>query len=244
MEQEKIRLQKVFTDHQIMSRRAAEREIAAGNVRVNGRVAEIGQKVDPRRDKITLGGKPIRLAASTRHTYIMLNKPAGYVTTMADEKGRKCVTDLLEGLDERVYPVGRLDMYSDGLLLLTNDGALANALTHPRHHVPKIYHVRIEGGVTDEQIMLLSSPLEIDGYRIQPVRTELIDVEERGAVLKMTLYEGRNRQIRKMCELAGLKIRRLSRKAIGDINIGKLKVGEWKHLSRAQVDYLKNAVKE
>lgn len=236
---EEIRLQKYFTLCGIMSRRAAEAEIEAGKVKVNGVVAELGQKVLPREDEVTWNGKKIEYNECTEFTYVLLNKPRGYVTTSKDEKGRKCVTDLVKGLGVRLYPVGRLDMDSCGLLLLTNDGELANKLTHPRHEIPKIYEVSVKAKPSKEQMEILQSPLVIDGYRILPVKTELITKGESYA-LRMTLFEGRNRQIRKMCEIAGVKISVLSRVAIGKIRLGDLDLGKWRHLTKDEVNYLKN----
>lgn len=236
---EEIRLQKYFTDCGIMSRRAAEKEIADGKVKVNGVVAELGQKIDPEVDEVTYLGKPIKPRQNARSVCIMLNKPRGYVTTMSDEKGRRTVRELVSSLDRRVYPVGRLDMDSDGLLLMTDDGELANMLTHPKHQIPKIYHVTVLGKVDGAVIEALGQPMDIDGYTILPVRTELLAYEGTKSVLRMELYEGRNRQIRKMCESQGLKITRLTRIAIGEIGLGELKIGHWRHLSKEEIDYLK-----
>ena len=208
---EGIRLQKYFSDCSVMSRRAAEEKIKQGLVRVNGAVAELGQKIDPERDVVEYDGKRI-LPTADEKIYVLLNKPRGFVTTLSDEKGRKTVTDLLTGVSARVYPVGRLDMDSDGLLLLTNDGELTNKLTHPRHEIPKIYRVTVKEKATDELISRLCKPMIIDGYKILPVTTTRVSREP--DVLQMTLYEGRNRQIRKMCEQVGLSISRLCRVAI------------------------------
>ncbi len=234
---EKIRLQKFFTDAGIMSRRASEKEIADGRVRVNGIVACVGDKVDPELDVVEYKGHVIPYRKG-EFTYIMLNKPVGCVTTSDDEKGRKNVLELVSSLGKRVYPVGRLDMNSDGLLLLTDDGELANKLTHPRHNIPKIYRVNVTKVPTEEQLAILRSPLVLDGYRIQPVKTEVISQGE-GALLEMTLFEGRNRQIRRMCEAAGLKISRLTRVAIGELQLGDLPAGKWRHLTEDEVEYLK-----
>ncbi len=220
-----------------MSRRAAEKEIAGGRVRVNGITAQVGDKVDPELDVVEYKGKVISYRKG-EFTYIMLNKPVGCVTTADDEKGRKNVVELVSALGKRVYPVGRLDMNSDGLLLLTDDGELANRLTHPRHNIPKIYWVNVTKVPTEEQLAILRSPLVLDGYRIQPVKTEIVSLNE-GAMLEMTLFEGRNRQIRRMCEAAGLKISRLTRVAIGELKLGDLPAGKWRHLTENEVEYLK-----
>lgn len=234
-----IRLQKFMADCGIMSRRAAEEEIKNGNISVNGHVATPGMKVDVKNDVVTYRGKRIRYERR-EYTYIMLNKPRGYLCSTSDDRGRKCVTDLLTGVDARVYPVGRLDLISEGILLLTDDGELKNRLTHPSGEIGKVYRVKVAGKVSDEQLEILSSPLDIDGYIIKPVTVAVSGEDESGTVLKMTLFEGRNRQIRKMCEQLGLSVTSLKRIAIGTITLGNLKSGTWKRLSRAQIDYLKN----
>lgn len=232
-----IKLQKYFSDCGILSRRAAEEEIKQGKVTVNGERAFLGMRIFPDVDVVVYKGARV-LAQSKEKLYILLNKPRGIVTTLSDEKGRPTVLSLISGLGARVYPVGRLDIDSDGLLLLTNDGALTNKLTHPRHKIPKIYNVTVKGEVTEGALTLLSSPLVIDGYKIQPVEVEIIKKEPSQTILKMTLYEGRNRQIRKMCALADLKITRLTRVALGNIALGSLEVGKWRFLTQSETDYL------
>ncbi len=235
---EEIRLQKYISDCGVMSRRAAEKEIAAGRIFVNGQPAEIGQKIDPERDEVTYHGKKIA-RQKKNYTYLMLNKPVGYVTTLSDEENRPCVYDLVKNAGERVYPVGRLDMYSEGLLLMTSDGKLANRLTHPRHRIPKIYIVKVKGEIAPDKLAFLNRAMTLDDYRIEPVKTEVMSRKEGMTSLKMTLFEGRNRQIRKMCEKADLKIVSLKRIAIGNLNLGNLKPGEWRRLTEAQIKYLK-----
>ena len=232
-----IKIQKFFTDNGIMSRRAAEEEIKKGRVSVNGKPAEIGMRIDPETDVVKYLGKEIKPRA-TENVYILLNKPRGIVTTMSDEKGRTSVSALVSGVGARVYPVGRLDMDSDGLLILTNDGELTNILTHPRHTIPKIYEVTVSGEPSDSALAILRSALVIDGYEILPVRVDVVSRGKSETVLKMTLFEGRNRQIRKMCDAADLKIKRLSRVAIGDISLGDLAPGKWRHLSENEVAML------
>ena len=236
---EEIKIQKFFTDSGIMSRRAAEEEIKNGNVKVNGEIATIGMRIDPEKDIVTYREKQIK-PRRDENVYVMLNKPRGFVTTMSDEQNRRSVADLISEVGARVYPVGRLDMDSDGLLLLTNDGALTNKLTHPRHEIPKIYRVTVSGGVSAEQLAILRAPMIIDGYEILPVKTEVISKNGSQAILEMTLYEGRNRQIRKMCDAASLKIKRLCRIAIGDLSLGELPVGKWRYLTDDEIAYLKN----
>ncbi len=235
-----VRLQKYFTDCGVMSRRAAEEQIRAGKVKVNGSIATLGMSVEAGVDKVEYGGKII-LPQCDERVCIMLNKPRGFVTTMSDEKDRRNVSMLVADLGLRVYPIGRLDMDSDGLLLLTNDGALANKLTHPRHTIPKIYRVSVKGIPSPDAMRTLSARLVLDGYRIQPVKTELVaraGTPDGTSVLEMTLYEGRNRQIRKMCDIAGLKITRLCRIAIGSIKLGALPEGKWRRLSKKEIAYL------
>jgi len=242
---DKIRLQKYFTDCGVMSRRAAEAEIMLGNVTVNGITASVGDKIDPENDIVEWNGRIVKSGALHR-TYIMLNKPLGFITTMADEKSRKTAAELVVDVGTRVYPVGRLDMYSEGLLLFTDDGELANKLTHPSHRIPKIYLVKVKGNVTEEQYTTLTSPMELDGYDLKPIDVRVI---KKGAVdsdgneystLKITLYEGRNRQIRRMCEKSNIVVMRLKRVAIGDVKIGKLESGQWRYLTEDEINYLKN----
>lgn len=233
-----VKLQKYFSDCGIMSRRAAEEEISRGRVLVNGKIATLGLRIDPTVDEVVYNGKKV-LLQTAKKTYIILNKPRGIVTTLSDEKGRPTVLTLLRGLDVRVYPVGRLDMDSDGLLLLTDDGELTNRLTHPRHEIPKIYHVEIKGEVDEKALALLSSPLTIDGYKILPVKVTIIKKSPSSTTLEMTLFEGRNRQIRKMCAISELKITRLTRVAIGNISLGSLEPGKWRFLEDFEIEYLK-----
>lgn len=240
---EKVRLQKFIADAGLMSRRAAEAEIELGNFSVNGHMATLGTKIDPKNDTVAYKGKRIK-AEKKEHTYIVMNKPRGYLSTTTDDRGRKCVTDLLDGVSARVYPVGRLDMISEGMLLLTDDGELKNRLTHPKHTIPKIYRVKVAGPVSEGQYEILTSELEIDGYKILPVEVTITGEDESGTVMKMTLYEGRNRQIRKMCEAAGLTVKRLSRVSIGNLKLDNLPVGKWRHLTEEEVDYLYKATKE
>ena len=226
-----------------MSRRAAEEEIKNGNVAINGHVAELGMKVDPRNDVISYRGKRIRYEKK-EYTYIMMNKPRGYLCSTTDDRGRKCVTDLLDGVNARVYPVGRLDLVSEGILLLTDDGELKNRLTHPKHTIGKVYRVKVAEKVSNEQMEILTSELVIDGYKIQPVTVTVSGEDETGTVLKMTLFEGRNRQIRKMCEAANLTVKRLSRISIGNLKLDGLPVGKWRYLEQHEIDYLYKATKE
>ena len=245
MEKELVRLQKYMSDAGVMSRRAAEKEIEGGKISVNGEPAVIGQKIDPEKDEVRYDGRRIYLPDNTeKKTYILLNKPRGFVTTMKDELDRKCVAALVEDVGCRVYPVGRLDKVSEGMLILTNDGDFANYMMHPSHEVPKYYNVRIEGAVTEEQLKALSSPMELDGYDIRPVNVTVIAKDDEHSTLQMELFEGRNRQIRKMCEQVGLQIIRLKRVAIGDIPLGNLRTGKWRYLTAAELTSLMPELEE
>lgn len=235
---DKIKLQKYFTDCGVLSRRAAEDEIRAGKVKVNGSVASIGDRIDPERDIVEYRSRRVVPQRSHEHVYIALNKPRGIVTSMHDEKGRPCVGDLVS-CGVRVYPVGRLDLNSQGLLIMTNDGELTNRLTHPRHSIPKIYELDVVGPVSAEQLGILNSSMTLDGYVLLPVKTELLHSNDRFTTLRMTLYEGRNRQIRRMCEQVGLKVARLNRVAIGEVLLGDLPIGKWRYLTLSEIQKLK-----
>ena len=236
---EKIRLQKYFTECGIMSRRAAEAEIESGKVTVNGKVALLGDKIDPAADIVMYKGKILEYPLG-EHIYIMLHKPRGYLTSMTDDRGRKCVSELVADVGARVYPIGRLDLNSEGLLRLTDDGELANILTHPKHSVGKIYNVSFRGEIDDNKLKALREPMIIDGYKTKGAEVELTEKHEGGGKLKITLHEGRNRQIRKMCEQVRLHVSRLCRVQIGEIRLGGLALGKWKFLDKAQVRYLKS----
>jgi 23S rRNA pseudouridine2605 synthase len=233
------RLQKLLAERGIASRRKAEELIEQGKVKVNGRVAHIGDKADPRRDVILVAGK--RLAKAEEPTYILLNKPRGFVTTMQDEMGRKCVAELVKGLGVRVYPVGRLDRDSEGMLLMTNDGDFANAIMHPSTHVPKNYRVTVRESVSDEQLNAFHEGIVLDGRKTAPADAIVITEEEGRTVLEIVLYEGRNRQIRRMCEQMGLEVIRLRRVAIGGVKLGMLQPGKWRYLDPKEVRTLVQA---
>lgn len=231
------RVQKLISASGLMSRRAAEEAIRAGRVLVNGTVAGLGDKADPETDEILVDNKP--LPSPGEKVYIMLNKPRGYVTTLRDEQGRRNVSELVKDLGRRVYPVGRLDMYSEGLLLLTNDGDFANRLMHPSYEVTKVYRTWVQGEDIGPKIELLREPMEIDGYEIRPAQVEIAEVVPGGAVLDIRIHEGRNRQVRKMCDLAGLKVTRLCRISEGPLELGNLQCGKWRHLSETELAALK-----
>ena len=231
---EKIRLQKYFSDCGVISRRAAETEIAAGHVKVNGEIASLGDKVEPGVDKVVWNGRGISPRSKT-YTVVAVNKPRGYVCTARDEQDRRQVTDLVKDLGIRLYPVGRLDMASEGIILLTDDGEFANLMMHPRHHVPKIYRVSVKGNLTEQRLALLRSAMEIDGTPIQPVEVAVLEQNGDSARLEMCLYEGRNRQIRKMCEQAHLEVSRLKRIRIGGISVNGIVPGTYRKLSEQEI---------
>ena len=230
------RLQKILSARGLASRRKAEEMIQAGRVAVNGMVASLGDSADPDCDEILVDGTP--LPSRTTHVYIMLNKPRGYVTTLSDEKGRKNAAQLVEGCGTRVYPIGRLDMDSEGLLLFTNDGEFANRLMHPRHEVEKTYDAWVTGYVSGAE-ELLKQPIELDGYRIRPPKVRLLHTDEDRAKLRITIHEGRNRQVRRMCQAAGMTVTRLRRISEGELRLGELPVGAWRHLTEQELEWLK-----
>ncbi len=236
MADNKVRLQKYLSECGVASRRKAEDMILAGKVKVNGKPASIGDKIDPSRDTVVVAGKKIR--KSKKNTYIMLHKPRGFITTLSDEMGRKCVAQLIEDVGTRVYPVGRLDRDSEGLLLLTDDGEFANALTHPTHHVPKTYRVTVRPNITEDQITALTTGIEIDGRMTMPSEVRVLEKKEGRVVLEIIIYEGRNRQIRKMCDKLGLEVARLKRTQIGSVKLGMLKQGDWRNLTEDEVHKL------
>lgn len=231
-----IRLQKYLSECGVASRRKAEELIANGKVKVNGHVAQIGDKVNPAKDTVTVFGKKVH--NTTEPIYILLHKPRGYVTTLSDELGRKCVTDLLRDVPERVYPIGRLDKDSEGLLLMTNDGEFANLMMHPSHHIPKHYRVTVRPSITDAQIASMTEGMVIDGRRTAPAKVRVLEKQEGRVVLEVVLYEGRNRQIRKMCEQMQLDVARLKRTAMGPVRLGMLPRGQWRELTAEEVEKL------
>lgn len=217
-----------------MSRRAAEKYIADGRVTVNGAAAMIGMDIDPLHDTVEIDGKKAVLSKQ-ENVYIALNKPRGYLTTVHDDRGRHTVSELVSDVSARVYPAGRLDYNSEGLLILTNDGDFANRLMHPSNEKNKTYTVKVRG-YDGKSIDILSSPLEIDGYKIKPAKVDLIERRGENAVLKIIIHEGRNRQIRKMCEIANLEVLSLKRVKIGGIELGNLERGKWRYLTRSEID--------
>ncbi len=241
---EKIRIQKVLSDAGYCSRRKAEELIARGKVKINGHPAQIGMKIDPVKDLVSVEGENIYIPRRKKYRYVMMNKPRGYVTTVKDDQDRRCVMDLLEDIEERVYPVGRLDRNSEGLLLFTNDGTFANDLMHPSRHVTKTYRVTVRPDVTDEQALALSEGVMIDGKKTAPAVVRVLSKEDGRVVLEIVIHEGRNRQIRKMCEAVGLEVARLKRTAVGPLRLGMLKPGSVRDLTAEELKAIRNAVKK
>lgn len=230
------RLQKILSSRGVASRRKAEQMILEGQVTVNGVPASLGDTADPELDEICVNGQP--LPEQQRSVYILLNKPRGYVTTLSDEKGRPNAAQLVSDCGTRVYPVGRLDMDSEGLLLFTNDGAFANALTHPKQEVEKVYEVWVSGYQPGGEEKL-SRPIILDGYRIRSPKVVLLSVNGEKAKFRVTIHEGRNRQIRRMCEAAGMCCTRLRRIQEGSLLLGNLPCGAWRYLTAEEVEKLK-----
>lgn len=233
----KERLQKIIAARGLMSRRAAEACIERGEVTVNGLAARLGDSADPETDEIALRGVPLEKDGEPKY-YIMLNKPVGYVTTMSDERGRRTVAELVSDIPARVYPVGRLDINSEGLLLMTNDGAFANHITHPSGEKEKTYRVLVTGNAR-AGVRTLSGPMELDGTPLRPAKARLLKSEGAVSTIDVTIHEGKNRQIRRMCEIAGLRVKRLTRISIGPVRLGNLKKGTWRELTQAELDALR-----
>lgn len=233
---EPIRLQKFISQCGIASRRKAEEMILNGSVKVNGKTAVLGDKVTAE-DKVFLKGKRI-VMPKTKFRYIMLNKPRGFITTMNDDRGRKCVAQLVSNVGERIYPIGRLDKDSEGMLVFTNDGEFANKVMHPRNGVYKIYRVTVRPTIDEEQLIKLETGVEIDGKKTAPAIVHVIHKEQGRVVLEMILHEGKNREIRKMCEAVGLEVARLKRTQIGGVKMGMLKQGDWRDLTENEVKKL------
>ena len=234
----KERLQKLISGAGFASRRAAEELIKAGRVRVNGEPASLGMSADPETDIVTVDGK--RLRQPEERVYIMLNKPRGYVTTLSDEKGRKTVAELVLGVGRRLYPVGRLDLNSEGLLIMTDDGEAANALMHPSHEVGKTYRVTVSGSEPEEAVRALEAQRDVEGEPIRPAQVRFVEEAEQGRyVLDVTIHEGRNRQVRRMCAAAGLEVRRLVRVAEGELRLGTLQTGRWRRLTPEETSYIR-----
>lgn len=232
----KERIQKILSARGVASRRRAEEMITSGRVACNGRVCVLGDTADPDMDQITVDGHPLPGVAEM--IYIMLHKPRGYVTTLSDEKGRKNAAQLVSDCGTRVYPVGRLDMDSEGLLLFTNDGQWANQMMHPRGEVEKVYRVTVKG-YQKAALDKLARPIVLDGYRIRPPKIQLLSAGEDTAQILVTIHEGRNRQVRRMCAAAGMQVQRLVRVSEGPLQLGELPLGKWRYLTDEEITILK-----
>ncbi len=239
--EQKERLQKILASWGIASRRKSEEIIRAGRVTVNGKSAGLGDRALPGKDVICLDGE--RLSAPGKKIYLALHKPRGFVTTMRDERGRRCVAQLVEDLGERVYPVGRLDKDSEGLLLMTNDGEFANLVSHPKQHVAKTYRVTVRPGITEDQLTQIAVGIEIDGRVTAPARVKVLQQQAGRVVLEIVLYEGRNREIRKICDALGLEVARLKRVAVGPVKLGMLPQGKYRELTKEELRGLLAEVK-
>ena len=226
------RIQKIISARGVASRRAAEQMIVEGRISINGRIATLGQTADPDADEILVDGKPI--PTGTGPVYIMLHKPRGFVTTLSDEQGRRTAAELVADCGVRVYPVGRLDLSSEGLLLFTNDGSFADQMMHPKHQVDKTYLAWVLD-CSEETLRRLRQPIELDGYRISPPKVRMA----KPGLLEITIHEGRNRQVRRMCEKAGMHVTRLRRIREGTLSLGDLAPGKWRYLTEAELRSLK-----
>ena len=238
MANNEIRLQKFMAEQGIASRRKSEELIREGKVKVNGHPAQLGMKINPRKDLVTVGKQKITFIKKRKMIYVMLNKPRGYITTVSDELGRKTVMELLPDFGDRIYPVGRLDKDSEGLLILTNDGSFTNCMTHPSHEYAKVYRVTVRPAVNDEILSNLRNGIEIDGRKTAPCEVTVLTTEPNRVVLEFIIHEGRNRQIRKMCESQGLEVARLKRTSIGSLKLGMLKQGDYRELTEQEIKKL------
>lgn len=234
----KERLQKLISRSGLASRRKAEEWIAQGRVAINGTTAGLGDRADLACDSVTIDGQPLQLPADA--IVVLLNKPRGYLCSLDDPQGRPLVTRLVESIPQRLYPVGRLDFDSEGLLLLTNDGDLAHRLMHPRHHVEKCYQVDVQGQLSRDDLLTLARGIELEDGRTAPARVRSLPRGKQGSRFEIVLQEGRNRQIRRMCDAIGHRVRRLQRVRIDFLNLAKLKPGEFRILKDSEVERLKN----
>ena len=236
------RIQKILSEQGYCSRRAAEELIKKGRVKLNGHPASLGDKMDVRKDVLSVDDQRVRLEKNTKKVYFMLHKPRGYVTTMEDRHAAKTVVDLMEGIEERVYPVGRLDKDSEGLLLLTNDGEFTTLLTHPSSGVNKLYRVTVRPAPVEEQLIDLATGVKLDdGTVTAPAKIRVVASEAQRGVMEVVLTEGKNREIRRMCEAVGLEVIRLKRIAFGPVRLGMLKAGEYRELKKEEVIALRGA---
>lgn len=239
------RIQKALADMGLCSRRQAEQIILEGRVKLNGHPVKLGDKMDMHEDVLSVDGRTIRPPKKKEYKYYMLHKPRGYITTSSDDRGRRTVMELIKDIPERVYPVGRLDKDSEGLLLFTNDGALANALTHPSHQVAKMYRVTVHPAATEEQVVALANGVVLDdGTKTLPAIIRVVAEDEDRTVMEMSIKEGKNRQIRRMCRAVGLDVARLSRKSVGAVKLGMLAPGKYRELKPSEILALKAAAEK
>ncbi len=238
------RIQKALSDAGIVSRRKAEQLVAEGKVTVNGRPAKVGHPINIKNDVVAIDGVRVDFPRKKENIYIMVNKPRGYVTTTNDELGRRDVTQLVSNIKERLYPVGRLDKNTEGLLLMTNDGAFANLIMHPRNHISKTYRVTVHPDISDEQAVQLATGVNIgEGETTMPAIVHVLEKQAGRVVLQMTISEGKNRQIRRMCEAVGLEVGRLKRISVGPLKLGMIQPGKYRELKKSEVIALRNASK-
>lgn len=238
-----MRIHKLLSENGVVSRRGAEKLVEQGRVEVNGRKAQLGQDVDPARDIIHIDGERVMILKKQPKYYIALNKPRGYVTTLSDELDRKCIAELMSDFPTRVYPVGRLDKDSEGILILTNDGNFANFIMHPKNHISKTYRVTVRPDVTEEQLISLMAGVTLDdGYVTAPAIVTVEAKEPGRVVLRFTITEGKNRQIRRMCDAVNLEVARLKRISVGPVKLGMLQPGKWRELTPFEVGGIRNAV--
>ena len=241
---DQVRLQKFLADSGVASRRKCEQHILDGLIAVNEKVVtELGTKVDPDKDKVSYKGKVI--TQNKEYVYILLNKPLGYVTTAKDQFNRPIVMDLIKNMNKRLVPVGRLDMYTTGALILTNDGEIVNKITHPKHEITKTYTITLIGIITNEEVEQLRNGVKIDDYVTKPARVKILktDEEKNRSRLEITIHEGKNRQIRRMCEIIGRKVLALHRSKIGNLSVSQMKPGEYRTLNKKEIDQLINNVR-
>lgn len=241
---EKTRIQKAIADMGFCSRRKAEELICQNRVKVNGHPAQIGQKIDPAKDLVVIDGERLYYNRKKEHVYLMMNKPRGYITSMSDDRGRRCVTELLPELNVRVFPVGRLDLNTEGLLLFTSDGRFANDMMHPSRAVTKTYRVTVRPDITEDQAVRLTEGVIIDGRKTAPAEVRVLTKEPNRVVMELVIREGRNRQVRKMCEAVGLEVARLKRTAFGPLRLGMLKPGSCRELKAEELKAIRAAVKK
>lgn len=233
---EEIRLQKYLAECGVASRRKAEEYILDGKVQVNGNIVlELGTKINPDKDEVYFNNK--KVTRTNNNVYILLNKPIGYVTTTKDQFNRETVLDLIKGINQRVVPVGRLDMYTSGALILTNDGDFTYKVTHPSHEITKTYTATLGGIITNEEVEKLRQGIEIEDYITRPAKVKILktDTEKNISRIEITIHEGKNRQVRKMCEAVGRSVKALHRTKIGNIDVKDLKIGEWRYLSQKEI---------